>query len=90
MGSEEAETMGHAVLTNHFISWLHPELKSKLARQQGGIDKLLVRAHFEEAKQREFAAERERSSSSRNHGRGSEWQSSTKNFTQGMHMGSQD
>ena len=68
MGSEEAETMGHAVLTNQFISRLHPELKSKLAGQEGSFDKLLARARFDEAKQREFAAEREQSSSFRSHG----------------------
>ena len=51
MGSEEAETMGHAVLTNQFISGLHPELKSKLAGQEDSFDKLLARACFDEAKQ---------------------------------------
>ena len=77
-GSEEAETMGHAVLTNQFISGLRPELKSKLAGHQGSFDQLLARARFKEAKQQEFAAERERSSSSRSYGRGSEEWSSTK------------
>ena len=72
MGSEEAETMGRAVLTNQFLSGLQPELKSKLDGQEGSFDQLLARACFEEAKQREFAAERERRSSSR-----SEWRSST-------------
>ena len=53
--------MGHAVLTNQFISGLRPELKSKLAGHQGSFDQLLARARFKEAKQVEFAAERERS-----------------------------
>ena len=76
--------MGRAVLTNQFLSGLQPELKSKLAGQEGSFDQLLARARFEEAKQREFAAERERRSSSR-----SEWQSSTKDPSQGLHTGSQ-
>ena len=86
MGSEEAETMGRAVLTNQ----LHPELKSKRVGQEGSFDKLQARARFEEAKQRELAAEREQRSSSRSHGGGSKWWSSTKNSSQGLHMGSQD
>ena len=77
MGSEEAEMMGRAVLTNQFISRLQPELKSKLAVQEGNFDQLLARSRFEEAKQREFAAERERRSSSRNHDEGSEWRGSS-------------
>ena len=37
MGSEDTETIGHAVLTNQFISWLHPELNSNLAGQEGSL-----------------------------------------------------
>ena len=59
MENEEAETMGCAVLTNQFISGLQPELKSKVAEQEGSIDQLLARARFEEAKERKFAAEKE-------------------------------
>ena len=88
--SKEAETMGRIVLTSQFISGLHPELKSKLAGQEGSFDKLLARARFEEAKQRVFAAKRELSSSSRSHGGGSKWWSSTNNPSQGLHMGSQE
>ena len=76
--------MGRVELTNQFLSGLQPEPKSKLAGQEGSFDQLLARARFEEAKQREFAAERERRSSSR-----SEWQSSTKDPSQGLHTGSQ-
>ena len=56
------------LLTNQFISGLQPELKSKLAGQEGSFDQLLAKAHFEEAKQREFAAERKPRSSSKSHG----------------------
>ena len=85
MGSEKPKTMGCAVLTNQFISGLQPELKSKQAGQDGSFDQLLARARFEEAKQQELAAEREQKSSSR-----SEWRSSTKNSSQGLHTRSQD
>ena len=46
MGSEEAETMSHAVLTNQVISGLQPELKNKLAGQEGSFDQLLTRTRF--------------------------------------------
>ena len=85
MGSEKLKTMGCAILTNQFISGLQPELKSKQAGQDGSFDQLLARARFEEAKQRELAAEREQRSSSR-----SEWRSSTKNSSEGLHTRSQD
>ena len=64
MGSEEAEILGKAVLTNQFISGLHPEQKSMLAGQEASFDQLLGRAHFEEATQLEVPAESEGRSSS--------------------------
>ena len=54
MGSEEAEILGKAVLTNQFISGLHPEQKSMLAGQEASFDQLLGRTHFEEATQQDF------------------------------------
>ena len=56
-GSEEAETMGRAVLANQFLAGLHPELKGKLAGQEGTFDQLLARARFEEAKLRDFGGD---------------------------------
>ena len=64
MGSEEAEILGKAVLTNQFISGLHPEQKSMLAGQEASFDQLLGRTHFEEATQQEVPAECEGRSSS--------------------------
>ena len=82
MGSEKAEAMGHTVLANQFVSGLCPELKSKLAGQEGSFDELLARAHFEEAKQRDVCGEGDRRSGSnfRSFSRDSERRSSSRNF----------
>lgn len=66
--------MGRVVLTNQLVSWLQPELKSKLAGQEGSFDQFLARACFEEVKLRDFGGERERRTSSRT-------------FTQGLPLG---
>ena len=39
-GSEEAKTVGRAVLANHFLAGLQPELKSKLVGQEGIFNQL--------------------------------------------------
>ena len=54
----EAEEMGQSVLANQFITGLRPDLKSKVVGTEGGLDKLLLKAWFEEAKKRELAAVR--------------------------------
>ncbi len=50
----EAEGMGQAVLANQFISGLRPGLKAKIVGTEGDIERLLVKARFEEAKRREL------------------------------------
>ena len=85
MGSEEAEILGKAVLTNQFISGLHPEQKSMLAGQEASFDQLLGRTHFEEATQQEFPAESDGRSSSRSCGEGSEWRCEIRNTPKTTH-----
>lgn len=50
----EAAGMGQAVLANQFISGLRPGLKAKIVGTEGDIERLLVKARFEEAKRREL------------------------------------
>ena len=89
-GSEEAETMGRAVLANQFLVGLHPELKGKLAGQEGTFDQLLARARFEEAKLRDFGGDSERRSGVRSYGGESDRQSSPRRFARGSYPSSQD
>ena len=84
-GSEEAETMGRAVLANQFLAGLYPELKGKLAGQEGTFDQLLARARFEEAKLRDFGGDSGRRSSVRSYGGQSDRQSSPRSFAQGSY-----
>ena len=44
--------MGQFVLSSQFAANLVPELKSKVAGVEGDLEKLLTKAHFEEAKLR--------------------------------------
>ena len=74
-GSEEAETMGRAVLANQFLAGLHRELKGKLAGQEGTFDQLLARARFEEAKLRNFCGDSGWRSCARSYGGESDRQS---------------
>ena len=68
-GSEEAETMGRAVLANQFLTGLHQtELKGKLAGQEGTFDQLVARARFEEAKLCNFGGDCGRRSCARSYG----------------------
>ena len=89
-GSEEAETMGRAVLANQFLAGLHPELKGKLAGQEGTFDQLLARARFEEAKLRDFGGDSGRRSGVRSYVGESDRQSSPRSFAQGSYPSSQD
>ena len=89
-GSEEAETMGRAVLANQFLAGLHPELKGKLAGQEGTFDQLLARARFEEAKLRDFGGDSGRRSGVRSYGGESDRRSSPRSFAQGSYPSSQD
>ena len=54
-GSPEAESMGKAVLASQFSAGLIPEIKAKVAGNEGDLDALLARARFEEAKLRDLA-----------------------------------
>ena len=89
-GSEEAETMGRAVLANQFLAGLHPELKGKLAGQEGTFDQLLARAHFEEAKLRDFGGDSGQRSGVRSYGGESDRRRSPRSFAQGSYPSSQD
>ena len=89
-GSEEAETMGPAVLANQFLAGLHPELRGKLAGQKGTFDQLLVRFRFEETKLRDFGGHTRRRSSVRSYGGENDWRSSPRSFAQGSYPSSQD
>lgn len=53
-GSEEAEEMGQRVLACQFVAGLHPDIKEKLVGVDGSFDSLLIKARFEEAKQKEL------------------------------------
>ena len=53
-GSKEAEEIGESVLSSQFITGLRADLKAKLVGVEGDLDTLLVKARFEEAKQKSF------------------------------------
>ena len=53
--SEVMETMGRTVLTSQFVAGLLPELKSKVAGNEGEFEHVLVKARFEEAKLRDLS-----------------------------------
>ena len=50
--------MGQTVLVNQFVSGLRPELQAKIVGLEGSMDELIMKARFEEAKTKEFAAAR--------------------------------
>ena len=55
-GSPETEAMGKSVLASQFTAGLRPELKKNVAGSDlNSIDELLIKARFEEAKQRDLA-----------------------------------
>ena len=47
--------MGQSVLANQFVAGLRPELKAKVVGSEGNMEQLLMKARFEEAKQKELA-----------------------------------
>ena len=63
-GGQEAESMGQSVLVNQFVAGLRPGLKAKVVGNEGNMEQLLMKARFEEAKQKELA----RVAPSDNHG----------------------
>ena len=54
-GGQEAESMGQSVLANQFVAGLRAQLKAKVVGSEGNLDQLLMKARFEEAKQKELA-----------------------------------
>ena len=61
-GGPEAESLGRSVLANQFIAGLRTDLKAKVVGTEGDLDKLLVKARFEEAKKKELDLSRTTSS----------------------------
>ena len=53
----QAERMGQTLLTNQFVSGLRSDLKRKLIGVEGGLEELILKARFEEAKGRELIAD---------------------------------
>ena len=47
--------MGQSFLANQFVAGLRPELKAKVVSSEGNMEQLLMKARFEEAKQKELA-----------------------------------
>ena len=82
--------MGRAVLANQSLAGLHPELKGKLAGQEGTFDQLLAKGPFEETKLRDFGGDSGRRSCVRSYGGESDQRSSPKSFAQGSYLCSQD
>ena len=52
---QEAETMGQSVLANQFVAGLRSELKVEVVGSEGNMEQLLMKARFEETKQKELA-----------------------------------
>jgi hypothetical protein len=63
-GTPEAEKVGQTVLASQFVAGLRPNLQVKVVGMEGGMDQLVPRARFEEAKSKELAAARASSKSS--------------------------
>ena len=53
-GGPEAEKMGQSVLANQFIAGLRSDLKSKVVGVESSLEQLLLKARFEETKNREL------------------------------------
>ena len=57
-GGEEAEAMGNTVLASQFVAGLKPDIRKKIAGcEHTSLDQLLIKARFEEAKQRELTGD---------------------------------
>ena len=54
-GSQEAETIGRAVLAYQFVSGILPEIKVKVAGIESTFDQLWIKSHFEEAKLKDLS-----------------------------------
>ena len=54
-GRPETEELGQQVLASQFVAGLRPELQTKLVGLEGNVDQLVMRARFEEAKDRELS-----------------------------------
>jgi hypothetical protein len=57
-GSKEAEELGKSVLASQFVAGLRVDLKRKVAGQEGDIDSLIVKARFEDVKEKNFGKDR--------------------------------
>ena len=55
-GSVEAEKLGQTVLTYQFVAGLKPEIRLKVAGNEGTFEQLLMKARLEEAKLRDLRA----------------------------------
>ena len=55
-GTPEAEQVGQTVLANQFVTGLRPEQQTKGVGMEGGMDRLVLMARFEEAKSKELTA----------------------------------
>ena len=57
-GTREAEEVGQRVLASQFVTGFLPELQSTVVGLEGNMDKLVMKARFEEAKRKELTAVR--------------------------------
>ena len=53
-----AERMGQTLLANQFVTGLQPHLKQKLIGVEGGLNELILKARFEEAKSQELTSQK--------------------------------
>lgn len=54
-GNPEAEKVGQIVLVNQFVSGLRSELQAKVVGVEGGMEEIVTKARFEEAKLKELS-----------------------------------
>ena len=54
-GHPEAEEVGQIVLVTQFVSDLQAELQAKVVGVEGGMDEIVAKARFEEAKFKELS-----------------------------------
>ena len=55
-GTPEAEQVGQTVLANQFVAGLRPELQTKVVGTECVMERLVLKARFEEAKSKELTA----------------------------------
>ena len=51
----QADQVGQIVLVNQFVAGLRPDIQMKVVGVEGGIDELVLKARFEEARIKEFS-----------------------------------